>query len=359
MSIKKQLEKLAAESATPCVSISFNTHRTFPDNAQDDIVLKKLLKEAETSVTEEFGKRPVADLLEKIATVSESIDSNYNLNSLHIYLSNETQEIIKSLLPVPENTVSVSDAFALRPIMKEYVRNKEYLILLLTQGGVQLFYAINESANSEIANEDFPYAAMSRTSLEPEQLSDAKLVDDGVREYFNKVDKAVVNVHHQTELQCVVVCTEDNYSRLLQVADIPSLYLGHAAVDYNNVAPHQLGAQAWAIVNELEQQKRTKAIEEVQAAVGQGKVLTDLQEIYQAAIDGRGDLLIVHEDFKQAVMMTGDRTFDLVSDNSLPHSIDDITSNIGWEVLSKKGRVVFTAQDKIKDLGNIVLKTRY
>jgi len=87
--------------------------------------------------------------------------------------------------------------------------------------------------------------------------------------------------------------------------------------------------------------------------------LSDLQEIYSAAIDGRGELLIVHEDFTQPVLMTGERTFDLITDNTLPKVIDDITSNIAWEVLSKKGRVVFTSQKKIKELSEIALKTRY
>lgn len=84
-------------------------------------------------------------------------------------------------------------------------------------------------------------------------------------------------------------------------------------------------------------------------AIAHGKGLTDLQDIYQAAIDGRGDLLIVHENFAQAV----------ASKSSQPDAIDDITSVIAWEVLSKNGRVVFTPQETVKELGEIALKTRY
>jgi hypothetical protein len=58
-------------------------------------------------------------------------------------------------------------------------------------------------------------------------------------------------------------------------------------------------------------------------------------------------------------MMTDDRTFELANDSSTKDVIDDITSTIAWEVLSKKGRVIFTMQDEIKELGDIVLKTRY
>jgi hypothetical protein len=70
MALKEQLQKLATENNNPCVTISLNTHRTHPDNIQDEILLKNLLKEAEERVINEFGKRPVAKLLEKIQTVS-------------------------------------------------------------------------------------------------------------------------------------------------------------------------------------------------------------------------------------------------------------------------------------------------
>jgi hypothetical protein len=57
--------------------------------------------------------------------------------------------------------------------------------------------------------------------------------------------------------------------------------------------------------------------------------------------------------------MTGDRTFDRTNDKTKAGAIDDITSKIAWEVLLKKGRVFFIADDEIRELGNMVLKTRY
>ena len=91
---KNKLVKLASERSNPCVTISLNTHRTHPDNAQDSILIKNLLNEAQDRVIKEFGKREVNELLEKINTIEKEIDVNYNLDSLHIFLSNTTKEII-------------------------------------------------------------------------------------------------------------------------------------------------------------------------------------------------------------------------------------------------------------------------
>lgn len=359
MTLKEQLQKLATEKNTPCVSISLNTHRTHPDNAKDEVLLKNLLKEAEDRIIAEFGKRPVASLLEKLESVSAEIDVNYNLDSLHLFLSNDTKEIVKSSWNTSNEGVHISDSFAVRPIIKSFIKSESYLVMLLSQSGVQLYEALNDEIISEVRNDDFPFSENRHYNTHSDKGSDPKHLDDLVREFLNKVDKALVKVHNETDLNCVVICTEDNYSRLQQVADKPSVYLGYAAIDYNNTATHQIVKQSWETIQGLQQQRRTNAIEEMKEAVAQGKVLTDLQEIYQASIDGRGELLIVHQDFSKAVLMKDERTFDIIDDATTPNAIDDITSNIAWEVISKKGKVFFTTQDEIKDLGKIVLKTRY
>jgi hypothetical protein len=357
MTIRQKLEALATEKNTPCVTISLNTHRTHPDNAQDEILLKNLLKEAKERVINEYGKRPVAPLLEKLAAIE--VDVNYNLDSLHIFLSNDTKEIIKSPWTEEHNRVHISETFAVLPLIKTFNRSEEYLVLLLSQSGVQLYVALNDGITKEIKNDDFPFSENSHYVIDPEKRSNPKLMDNLVREFLNKVDKAVVKIHNETGLHCVVICTEDNYSRLMQVADKPNAYYGYSNINYNNTATHHIVKQSWEIVNELQSKKRKGAIGEIKEAVSHGTVLTDLQEIYQASIDGRGDLLIVQQDFAQSVLMTSDRTFELVTDSSKPNVIDDITSNIAWEVFSKKGRVFIITQDENEDLGNIILRTRY
>jgi len=359
MTLREQLQKLAAEKSSPCVTISLNTHRTHPDNIKDEILLKNLLKEAENRVINEFGKRHVASLLEKIETINQEVDLNYNLDSLHIFLSNDTKEIVKSSWETHQNGVHISNSFAIRPLIKNYTRSENYLIMLASQSGVHLFEAVNSDITREIKNEHFPFPENKHYNTHADKGSDSKHLDNLVREFLNKVDKALVKVHNETELKCVVIATEDNYSRLQQVADKPSIYLGYAPVDYNNVTPHHIAKQSWELVKERQKQHRTEAISEMQEAVAQGKVLTDLQEIYQASMEGRGDLLIVHQDFSQTVVMKDERTFNLINDPTIPNAIDDITSTIAWEVISKKGRVIFTSQEEIKNLGQIVLKTRY
>ncbi len=359
MAIRQKLEKLAAENQSPSVTISLNTHRTHPDSEQDRILLRNLLKEAEERVLSKYDKRSVIPILDKMSKMAENIDVNHHLDSLHIFLSNTTHEEVKSIWEVSRNAVHISDKFAVRPLVKDLSRTEEYLILLLSQSGAFLYEAMNDSIVHEMQNDDFPYPEKEMIVFEANNTSDSKQVDNKVKEYFNRIDKSLVKVHHDTGLKCVVICTENNFALLKQIADVPEMYLGYVPVHYNDTGPHSIAKQSWELVQSVQKERRRQAIDEMMESVGDGKVLTDLQEIYQAAIDGRADLLIVHQDYVQPVLFNGERNIVFVNDGTTPGAVDDIVSTISWEVLSKKGRVEYTRQERLGDLGKIALKTRY
>lgn len=355
----EKLKRLATERSNPCVTISMNTHRTHPDNTTDIIVLKNLLTEASDRIIKEFGKRNMKDLLEKIDSLAHEIDSNYNLESLHIFISNSTYEIIRSTLPTQRNTVHVSNSFAIKPLIRLLNQTVEYFILLLSQSGVKLYFSINETVLQEITNDDFPFSENPHYILDKFKLSDGKQVDKMVGEFFNKIDKAMMKVYNRTGLGCIVICTQDNYSRLMQVAEKPSIYYGYSNINYNDTIEQSLASQAWLIIKNIYNKTIEDAIIEMQNAMGQKQVITNLSEIFRAIKEGKGELLIINSNYQQAVKMTGEFTFELVDDNIQEKVIDDIISEIAWEVITKNGRAIFVNQEDIQSLGSITLKLRY
>jgi len=356
---REKLEILASEKNSPCVTISMNTHRNYPENQKDSITLNELLMEAKERVINGYGKRSVNDLIEKIDSIEKEIDVNLNLDSLHIFLSNSTKEIIKSTWSTRQDSVYISDSFAVKPIIKVFNRTVEYLILKLTKSEVRLIHAVNDGLVGEITNDDFPFMNSTDDSIDTETVTNGKQAENLAREFFNKIDKALLRVTNKTDMKCVVICTDDNYNRLLKVADKPSVYMGWTNINYNKTANHSIANDAWQVVNVQQEKGRAEDIKEMQEAVGKSNVITDLSEIYRAAKEGRGDLLIVNDNFHQAVRITGEFSLDLVTDLTLPGIVDDITSEIAWDVISKKGRAIFTTQEEFKSLGDIALKVRY
>lgn len=352
------LEKIASDQSNPCVTVSLKTHRTFPDCEKDEIRLKNLFKEASERLINEFDKKEVSGILSKMDEILETYDYRHSLDSLHIFLSAETSEIVKSPWPVNQNKVHISDGFAVKPLIIMNDRVADYMILLLSKSGARLYKANNDKVIEEIENEAFPLTD-NPYFVNKAEASNSTKMDSMMLEYFNQIDKEIVKVYRETNLNCLVVSTEDNFVKLKKVADVPSIYIGTAAINYNDDSVHTIAKSAWEVIQANQKSERTKAIEEMQQAVSQSKVLTDLGEIYRAAKAGKGELLIVHNDYLQPVKMTGEDSFELIDDVTIHGAIDDINSVIAKEVISKKGRVVFTNQDEIKTLGKIALKTRF
>jgi hypothetical protein len=94
------------------------------------------------------------------------------LDSLHIFLSNSTQEIVRSSWPALHSGVHISGNFAVKTLIKDFNRTVDYLILVLSQSGVPLFHAINDGIVSEIVNDDFPFLKNPHVLTDKDKISD-------------------------------------------------------------------------------------------------------------------------------------------------------------------------------------------
>lgn len=349
-------DRLASHVANPSVTISLNTHRTHPDNLQDAINLKNLVKEASERLRNLEGGVPV---MAKLHAIADNVDVNLNLDSLHLFVSENTSEVLRSPLKVSNPAVKISDRFALKPIIKLLNRTEVYYIMVLSQSGVKLYETVNDTVTNEVTTGGFPFPESPYYLENNTRRSDTKREDNLVREYFNQIDKALVELHKDSGRDTVVICTESNYSRLMQVADRPGIYIGYSPINYNDVAPHTIAKQAWPLVQERVDAERAAAVDEVGKAVGSGLVYTDLSHIFRAVTEGRGDLLVCNETFRQPARIKDELTIELIDSPKESETADDIISEIALRVIERKGRVVFVDPSMVNGLGDVALKLRY
>ncbi|MBO9634858.1 MAG: hypothetical protein J7578_17235 [Chitinophagaceae bacterium] len=358
MLLKDQIQQLSREKGYPCVTISLATHRTFPDADADSILLKNLVTEATNRLLKEFDKRDIQSVLDTLQQMEKDIDPRQNSDGLYLFVSKNVNTLIRTIWPPTENRVDIDDIFALRDIIKAYNRSADYLILWLEQSKAFLYEAIDERAQHEIKEHGFPFPANPYYSTDRLKNSDPKQLDTYNREYFNIIDKAVNKVVANNPLPVVVATTRENFDLLKQVADRPSIYMGHFSTGLRQDQLQHLAAEAWELVKKDQHNTRAAAIEEMKKAVNAGKVVTDLQEIWRAAGEGRGDLLITHNDYREPASIINNQ-LEVNEDPTTPGVTDDIVNDIVWEVISKNGRVYFTSQPALDELGPIALKVRY
>lgn len=352
--IKETLKKLKDIHGYPCITILLNTHRTSPENLQDAINLKNLIKEVEQRLSEESSSREMAPYMEKLQDLSGAIDHYHNLDGLAIFVNQDIAEYVRLPISVEPRTV-IDHTFATRDLVRAINREGSYFIMTLNQQETHLYEALGPQILREIRGE-FPFengpAALSKEKA-------AQGLDDNLlREYFNKVDKAFQEVHKTNPGEVVLVGTERNIGYFYEVTDDDRCIITTWPANFENGKTKKLGEEVWERVQNVTEERRARALEELSQATGQKTLASSLDEIWELVQQGRGDLLVVEEGYFQPVKMEDNR-IELVENATEPGIVDDIIDEIVEHQLRYKGRVVFMPDGSLEAYDRIALKMRY
>jgi hypothetical protein len=133
------IKELLAVTAEPCISLYMPTHRSHPENIQDTIRFKNLLKKVRESLAVKFSNVEVADLMEPMEALVENKDFwNYTTEGLAVLRSPEMFIAIYLMVPVGELTI-VADTFHTRPLRRYLQSADRYMVLGLSQHEFHLY----------------------------------------------------------------------------------------------------------------------------------------------------------------------------------------------------------------------------
>jgi hypothetical protein len=357
MNVKlKQLKDIISES---CVTIIFNTHRTHPNNQNDPIALKNLVKEAAQRLLEDKSKRDAKILIEKLERIEAEIDHNYNLDSLIIFVNEDVAEFIRLPIAV-EDRVVIDHTFATRDLVRAMHLETNYYILILSQQKVRLIEAFNDQFVEEVHG-DFPMENTDLFSTSAVQQSNASKQTSLVAEFFNRVDKALNEARKGNPLP-VLICTEEsNYYEFLKIADqkhsIYEFYLNMNRVDEKNI---HITPEAWKLVKEHVVNRNNERISELKRAVGQNKFMSDANDIYKGINEGRVQTIFIEEGrFQPALFENNVITFVSDEERNKKVVVDDVFDELIEMNMNFGGDVVFLPKGELVDFDGFGAITRY
>lgn len=351
------LKKLKDVSSDCCVTIILQTHRTTPDNEKDSIVLKNLVKEAETRLLSSYEKSLARNIIKRINTLTENINHRHNLESLIIFANENIAEYTR--LPVNvESRVVIDKTFATRDLARALLRETSYYILVLSQDKARLIEAFNDKVIAEIDN-GFP---MTNTDIIPVQRAEAAIGSrqtNLIREFFNQVDKQLNGAQKENPLP-VIICTEEsNYPEYLKIADRKEMIAGTLYGNRMHEKPHHIVAAAWPVMKELNIEKNNERLSELKAAVNSKNFLTDINEIWQAINNGIGKTIFVKQGYFQPARLENNQIELINLEDAGRANVDDIIDEMIEKNLQFNGDVVFVKGDDLEKFQGLALVTRY
>ncbi|MGY6560669.1 MAG: baeRF3 domain-containing protein [Luteibaculaceae bacterium] len=346
--MKNLIKLLTNTTDSICISILVKTHRTKPDYLSDSLRVKNSIKEVHEKLHKLTDKRTAEALLHKLNELESNIDYGKGTESLALFISESVQRAVKLTVPVVER-VEVSESFLVRDLIKNMQFLENYFIITLSRDKVRLFEV---HANDQIyENVDvFPLEnTVFKTSSSAEE-SNARRVDTLTEEFFSVVDKFAFDELREFSNPVLLACDENNYhmfkkiSRLngrIENVFIPGNHDSRSAVD--------ILAAAKPLMQNLLIENLNKEQELIKKAISQGTYTSDINEILQAAEEGKVQKIFIEKGFKQPAIFI-DNGVRIVSKEELngdPHT-SDIINILTQKCFSTGADVVFVPKDKIE-----------
>lgn len=345
----------------PSITITLPTHRTSPDNRQDPIRLKNLVTEVTQRLRGEFAKREVDDLLASLDRLVRGIDFQHTLDGLALFVSRETAAAVQLPFRITQRTV-IDETFATRDLVYGMNHASRYWVLALSEKPTRLFEGRHENL-SEVVNGQFPMTHEGQGGEEPLPggfgIKKSAIRDERHRQFFRGVDSALKAFTTDDPLPIIVVGVDRYLSFFREVSSHRNDIVGTVTGSYDKTPAHELAKLVWPLMKEHLRQQSRNALAELEKAIGDRKYVSTVKEVWRRAHEGRGEILLVEEDFLYPARLDNDGHLIPAEDPAAPGVIDDAVDEIIEAVLAKKGKAVFVEKDLLREHQRIALILRY
>ncbi|HKD80244.1 MAG TPA: hypothetical protein VKH81_11170 [Candidatus Angelobacter sp.] len=361
--------ELPKSAEAPCLSLYQPTHRYHPDNLQDPIRFRNLVKTLEQSLRQEYPTREVRPLLQPFNDLASDRDFwNHTQDGLAVLCSPDLLRIYKLQRPVPELAI-VADSFHIKPLLRIVQSADRYQILGLSRGAIKLFEGNRDALDEIDLAAGVPRTigdALGNELTEPHQTvrslggvggssvamrhghggkSDEVTVD--LERFFRAVDASILAQHSRPSgLPLLLAALPEYHGVFRKVSSNPFLMSDGLKIDPDSVSTDELRKLAWRVIGPGYQDRLTKLVEEFEQSKPRGLVGDHLGQIAFDAVSGRVMTLLVEAD--RQIPGHLDSVNGQIEFEDIKHpQVDDLIDDLAELVLNKGGQVVVVPAERM------------
>lgn len=345
----------------PCVTITLPTHRTSPENRQDPVRLKNLVAEATDFLLKRFNKRDVEGLLKRIENLTGTIEFRNSLDGLALFVNQDFGRAFSLPFSVKERVI-IGETFLTRDLIYALNRSMRYWVLVLSEKPTRLYEGFNHSL-TEIEEKGFPMIHEGPGGEAPLPggfgIRRSAHRDERHRQFFRKVDNALKPFLADAPLPLIVVGVDRYHAFLNAVSAHTNAIAGKVTGSHDKTSPHELSQLVQPLIERYQREKRQQALGQLEKAVSRQKFVSTINEVWRKAHEGRGNLLLVEEDFNYPGRLDENGILVRADDASVLGFIDDVVDKIIETVLNQQGSVAFVKNGQLSRHRRIALILRY
>lgn len=359
---RQDIQLLQQYRGYPALTITLPTHRASPENRQDSIRLKNLVIEAGNRLLGEFPKREIGPFLARLEQLAASLDYRQNLDGLALFVNREYTRALRLPFPLKER-VLIDETFATRDLVFALNRSPRYWVLALSEKPTRLYEGVRETLQ-EVQSDDFPMIHTGPGGEAPLPggfgIRKSAYRDERHRQFFRQVDNAFKPFAAADPLPLALVGVDRQLAFFNEVTSHREAVVAMLTGSHDKTPPHKLGSLVWPLVRENMTAQRRQALSQLEQAVGERRFASAPGEVWRAANEGRGDLLLVEENFHFPARLdeSGEGLIP-AADPTAADVLDDAVDEIIKTVSDKQGRVVFVEDGQLAQHQRIALILRY
>lgn len=357
------LDELRTVDKSSCLSLYMPTHRNHPDNLQDPIKYKNLLKQLEESLRHQNFKGDAEALLAPYeALVNDNTFWNHTLNGLAIFGTEDFFKVV--VVPVKLNElVVVANSFHIKPLKKYLQSADRYQVLGLSLHDFQLYEGNRHTISQVDLPEDFPDTIKEALGeeLTEEHLTVAsyggvggtqgnmvhghggrkdELDVDAERFFRAAADVVYEQISKPSGLPLVLAALPEHHNLFQKVNKNPFLIKEGVTVNPKSVYADKFITMAWKVMEPNYKQRLHSVAETFQEAASKDNGSDSISEVAKAAAESRVDVLLVESD--RVIPGRINEETGAIEKGNLKHpELDDLLlDDIGELVNARGGKVV-------------------
>ena len=365
----------------PCLSLYQPTHRHRPENEQDPIRFRNLVKAMEESLLQRYPAHEVQLVLDPFLALANDRDFwNHTLDGLAVLGAKGMFRVYRLQRPMAE-LVIVADSFHTKPLRRFLQSVGRYQVLGLSLHRIQLFEGnrdaldeidpapdvprtIAETLGDELTE---PYQTVAShggiggasTAIHHGHGGKKDEVDIDAGRFFRAVDRAVLEHHSRPSgLPLILAALPEHHHLFHQVSHNPFLMAEGLTINPDILPINELRQRAWQVVEPQYQAQLAVLLDEFAVARSNGLGSDDLIQVAQAAAAGRVSTLLIESD--REIPGRIDRATGRVEPADLNQpQVDDLLDDLGELVGKMGGRVMVIPAERMPGRTGLAATYRY
>jgi hypothetical protein len=384
---RESLQTLMETQHGPCISLFMPTDRTGVEGQQDQLRIRRLIREAESLVrgNAQLHSAQVEDLLEPLRALLDNEQFwSHAGDGLAIFRSPTAFRSFRLPSSFKEQAV-VGDHFYLRPLLPLLTYDGSFYILALSQNAVRLLACTHDHVN-ELPLPEQVSASLAEFLKDEERENDLQShssasfgtvgkagrhptifhgqgvgtddAKDDILRYFQHIDRGLHDLLRDETASLVLAGVEYLFPIYQQANSYPHLLEQGIAGNPDKLQAEALREKAWAVVEPVILQARQEAAAQYTDLASTERASSNTSEIVPAAYYGRVASLFVARDREQW------GTFDLATDRLQVHEQaqpgdGDLLDLAATQTLLHGGAVYAVEQTDMPDAAPLAAVFRY